>query len=170
MRYAIIAIIVLMVVSACTVSNAPSSGSQESEQFGTGAGAPTTGEPTGGEGTACTDKCGDANCDKSACASAECPCLETEISCPEDCMALEIDSGITMDDLLLHSTAVDCWVVYEGKVYDVTDYISVHPGGPNAIAKYCGTTGFQEGFIKKHGTSKVEILLSETEEVGVFSG
>lgn len=30
------------------------------------------------------------------------------------------------------------WVLFEGKVYDVEDYINVHPGGADNIEDYIG--------------------------------
>lgn len=38
-----------------------------------------------------------------------------------------------------HNTKDDCWIVLEGKVYDVTDYIQRHPGGSAIILKNAGT-------------------------------
>ena len=28
-----------------------------------------------------------------------------------------------------HNSEQDCWTVYEGRVYDVTEYLKRHPGG-----------------------------------------
>ena len=30
------------------------------------------------------------------------------------------------------------WCIYEGQVYDVTDYVKVHPGGYDVLAKLGG--------------------------------
>ena len=46
-------------------------------------------------------------------------------------------SGYTLTDVALHNSAASCWMVIRGKVYDVTKYISKHPGGNN-ILKGCG--------------------------------
>lgn len=43
----------------------------------------------------------------------------------------------TVADVAKHSTETDCWMVVEKKVYDVTSFISNHPGG-KAILKGCG--------------------------------
>lgn len=46
-----------------------------------------------------------------------------------------------------HHTPGDCWVIMEGNVYDVTTYLSSHPGGAAAIINYCGadlTTAFNQ--------------------------
>ncbi|MEM3374240.1 MAG: cytochrome b5-like heme/steroid binding domain-containing protein [Candidatus Woesearchaeota archaeon] len=70
---------------------------------------------------------------------------------------------ISLSELSKHNSRNDCWVAYDKKVYDVTQYLGKHPGGVDAILKYCGTADqFQEGFTKKHGTSKNEILFEQT--------
>lgn len=33
------------------------------------------------------------------------------------------------EDVAKHSTELDCWTVYEGKIYDVSEYAKKHPGG-----------------------------------------
>lgn len=35
----------------------------------------------------------------------------------------------TMEEVKQHATEDDCWTVYKGLVYDVTEYAKVHPGG-----------------------------------------
>lgn len=47
------------------------------------------------------------------------------------------DKTFTLDEVAKHNSATDCWMAIGGKVYDVTDYISVHHGGP-IIVKGCG--------------------------------
>eukprot|EP00762_Andalucia_godoyi_P006743 ANDGO_06171.mRNA.1 Cytochrome b5 len=34
----------------------------------------------------------------------------------------------SMSDVAKHNNANDCWMVIHGKVYDVTNYVDVHPG------------------------------------------
>ncbi|PHH76508.1 hypothetical protein CDD82_3958 [Ophiocordyceps australis] len=50
-----------------------------------------------------------------------------------------------MDDKLIdaahvaeHNSATSCWVILYGNVYDVTDFLSSHPGGPNVILRLAG--------------------------------
>ncbi len=78
------------------------------------------------------------------------------------------DTGgkITLSELAIHNKQSDCWVVYKGKVYDLTSWLPIHPGSPEAILPYCGNTGFEKAFTDKHGTSKVEKLMKE----GVYKG
>lgn len=42
----------------------------------------------------------------------------------------------SMDEIAMHSTQGDCWLLIDGKVYDVSEY-SRHPGG-DAILEGCG--------------------------------
>ena len=43
----------------------------------------------------------------------------------------------SMEDVLLHASADDCWLLIGGKIYDATDFIGKHPGG-KAIIGGCG--------------------------------
>lgn len=76
-------------------------------------------------------------------------------------------SGVSKEELALHNKQSDCWVAYDGKVYDITSFLPNHPGSAGAIAPYCGTSDeFKKAFEKQHGTSKVKTLM----RVGVFMG
>ena len=44
---------------------------------------------------------------------------------------------IDKNEFAKHSNKNDCWVSYDKKVYDVTLYLKIHPGGERSIAKYC---------------------------------
>ena len=43
----------------------------------------------------------------------------------------------TLTDVDSHNNADDCWLVIDGKVYDVTDYVASHRGG-ETILEGCG--------------------------------
>lgn len=74
---------------------------------------------------------------------------------------------ITLSELANHDSLNDCWIVYDGKVYDITDYLPRHPGSAEKILPYCGSaTEFENAFVRQHGTSKVSLLM----KVGVFIG
>jgi cytochrome b involved in lipid metabolism len=40
---------------------------------------------------------------------------------------------ITREELKKHYKRNDCWTAIDGKVYDITDYISLHPGGKKIL-------------------------------------
>lgn len=44
---------------------------------------------------------------------------------------------ITRQELEKHSAKGDAWILFRGEVYDVTKYVSEHPGG-DAILRYAG--------------------------------
>jgi cytochrome b involved in lipid metabolism len=35
----------------------------------------------------------------------------------------------TMEEVKEHRDETNCWTVYQGRIYDITDYAKVHPGG-----------------------------------------
>lgn len=43
----------------------------------------------------------------------------------------------TLADVAMHNSKEDCWMIIHDNVYDVTDYVSSHPGG-SAILEGCG--------------------------------
>jgi cytochrome b involved in lipid metabolism len=49
-------------------------------------------------------------------------------------------SSFSMSDVAKHNNENDCWIVIDGKVYDVTSYIESHPGG-KVMANFCGQDG-----------------------------
>ena len=59
-------------------------------------------------------------------------------------------SGYTMADVAKHATRSSCWTAVNGNVYDVTAWISQHPGGANAILSMCGKDG-SAAFNDQHG-------------------
>ncbi len=76
-------------------------------------------------------------------------------------------SSVTLAELAKHNSMSSCWVSYQGNVYDITSFLPVHPGSPQAILPYCGTsTEFTQAFTQQHGTSQVRKLNSK----GVLMG
>ncbi len=43
----------------------------------------------------------------------------------------------TKEEVATHKTSGDCWTIINGKVYDITTYVSQHPGGAE-ILRACG--------------------------------
>jgi len=64
----------------------------------------------------------------------------------------------TMEEVNKHTTKQDCWIVIRGMVYDVTDFLKIHPGGSNIMISVAGEDA-TEYFEELH---KEEVL----EEVG----
>ncbi|KAF4689843.1 hypothetical protein FOZ62_000440, partial [Perkinsus olseni] len=53
-------------------------------------------------------------------------------------------NGITMEEVAKHTTEDDCWVVINGEVLDVTDFLPKHPGGKMAILTFAGKDASKE--------------------------
>ena len=45
---------------------------------------------------------------------------------------------ISSAEVAQHGTASDCWLIVSDKVYNVTNLIPIHSGGPGQIIPYCG--------------------------------
>ena len=45
---------------------------------------------------------------------------------------------IPLEEIGLHRSEENCWIILENKVYDVTDYLAEHPGGVNKIMEWAG--------------------------------
>ena len=63
---------------------------------------------------------------------------------------------IELEDISPHNSESDCWVAYDGKVYDITEFLGKHK---SPLSKYCGTsTEFEEAYMGKHKGYKDDIL------------
>lgn len=56
----------------------------------------------------------------------------------------------TIEQVAAHATASSCWSAVNGYVYDLTPWISQHPGGEQNILNICGTDG-SDAFNAQHG-------------------
>ncbi|HVM58867.1 MAG TPA: cytochrome b5 domain-containing protein [Candidatus Paceibacterota bacterium] len=56
----------------------------------------------------------------------------------------------TAAEVAAHDSAQSCYTSINGSVYDLTPWISQHPGGPEAILSICGTDG-TAAFEAQHG-------------------
>ena len=61
----------------------------------------------------------------------------------------------TTEEVAKHNKAEDCWVIVNGQVLDVTDFLSEHPGGKKAIMIYAGRDATEE-FNMLHKKDVVE--------------
>ncbi|KAE8147386.1 FMN-dependent dehydrogenase-domain-containing protein [Aspergillus avenaceus] len=64
-----------------------------------------------------------------------------------------------------HSTKASCWVAIHGSVYDVTDFIDSHPGGPNVILR-CAGKDATEDFDSVHDKETLTQSLAPSSVVG----
>lgn len=78
----------------------------------------------------------------------------------------------TIEEIATHNNAESCWSAIEGGVYDLTEWINKHPGGPQAIlGNLCGKDG-TAAFEQMHGnhpTQKPQTVLA-TFQIGALAG
>lgn len=61
-------------------------------------------------------------------------------------------SVLSMETVAMNDSEDSCWSVINGSVYDLTDWISSHPGGASRILGLCGIDGTSQ-FEGQHGGS-----------------
>lgn len=66
----------------------------------------------------------------------------------------------TMANVRAHASATSCWTVINGNVYDLTAWISRHPGGKSAITGLCGRDGTASFESEHEGDAKAESRLA----------
>ncbi|MBY0328602.1 cytochrome b5 domain-containing protein [Patescibacteria group bacterium] len=71
----------------------------------------------------------------------------------------------TSAEVSTHASVQSCWSIINRKVYDLTPWISRHPGGANAIKRICGVDGSAD-FNGQHGGQ----ARPESELAGFFIG
>jgi hypothetical protein len=69
-------------------------------------------------------------------------------------------SALTMEQVKKNNTASRCWSVINGNVYNLTNWISPHPGGEDAITRLCGTDGTKVFSNQHRGDPQAESRLS----------
>ena len=75
----------------------------------------------------------------------------------------------TMADVKQHADPSSCWTIVDGKVYDVTQWIGQHPGGPTRIESLCGNdaTG---AFTGQHANDTAPKNRLASFQIGVLEG
>lgn len=69
------------------------------------------------------------------------PVTETVVNPPAAGEPEPAPSYFTVADVATHNSYSDCWIIVQGKVFDMTGFDSIHPGGSEAIMKLCGKDG-----------------------------
>lgn len=74
----------------------------------------------------------------------------------------------SMETVSAHNTKDSCYTVIDGNVYDLTGFISEHPGGVDAISKLCGIDG-TEKFKNQHGGQEEPENTLSTLKIGTLT-
>jgi len=52
-------------------------------------------------------------------------------------------TAYTVDQISKHNNKNDCWLIIDGNVYDISGYLTQHPGGVAQVTPYCGKDASQ---------------------------
>lgn len=74
---------------------------------------------------------------------------ETSTTVPAD-KAPVTDIKLTVEEVAKHNTETSCYTIVQGEVYDLTEWIYMHPGGAENIMSVCGADG-SNAFMGQHG-------------------
>lgn len=72
---------------------------------------------------------------------------------------------LTIEEVAKHNNKASCYSIINGSVYDLTSWVSKHPGGQSAILGICGKDG-TSAFMGKHGGGQKQIDLLATFKIG----
>ncbi|EPQ64792.1 Bgt-1186 [Blumeria graminis f. sp. tritici] len=70
------------------------------------------------------------------------------------------------EDVLKHNTRESCWVIIHGRAYDVTEFLSEHPGGSGVILKHAGHDATL-AFDPIHPADTLEKYLDQSKHLGL---
>lgn len=88
--------------------------------------------------------------------------LQQTLSIPNDTVR-----KISKAELATHSSEFDCWTAYNGKVYNMTQYIAYHPGGKQKLMLGAGKD-CTDLFNKFHRWVNIDSILARC-VIGVLS-
>ncbi len=74
----------------------------------------------------------------------------------------------SMAEVSTHTTTSSCYTVISGKVYDLTMWVNLHPGGKQAILSLCGVDGTQR-FMQSHGGAQKQMDILSRYYIGNLS-
>ena len=77
--------------------------------------------------------------------------------------------GYTAAQVATHKTGSDCWSIINKKVYNLTSYVSSHPGGSAVISAICGKDG-TSAFSGQHGGQATPTSVLSGLIIGTLSG
>lgn len=65
--------------------------------------------------------------------------------------AAENEKEYTLKQVATHNKADDCWMAIRGRVYDFTEFMSIHPAPPAIMTPWCGKEATEGMTTKGYG-------------------
>lgn len=84
-------------------------------------------------------------------------------------VSLESEREISVDELKKHNKPDDLWISANSRVYDLTEFQGIHPGGARILQKYAGCNA-SKIFNKYHAKDIPEKTLRPEKQLGVLKG
>lgn len=76
---------------------------------------------------------------------------------------------IPVEEFVKHNKADDCWITVNGNVYDLTDFIEMHPGGTTPLIQNAGHDATVL-YNKIHPKGTIENFLPPEKQLGALDG
>ena len=99
----------------------------------------------------------------SACTGPATPSSSSSTTTSSATKNTQSTASYTLTEVGQHNSASDCWLVIDNTVYDVTTYMTQHPGGRNTLIPECGqdaTAAFDQ--VRKHQSGETQQALLDT--------
>lgn len=65
---------------------------------------------------------------------------------------------VSLKELAQHASRKDCWMSIGGRVYDVTSFLKLHPGGSNIMMDYAGKVATASFLSRGHSQTAIGML------------
>ena len=81
---------------------------------------------------------------------------------------IDVSTAYGLNEVAKHATPTDCWTVVNGKVYNLTNGINQHPGGPTPIESLCGLDR-STMFNMQHGSMPRPNEMLNSFQIGILT-
>ena len=76
---------------------------------------------------------------------------------------------VSVKEVKSHNRIDDCWIVIDGDVYDITGFLSKHPGGVTRLMEFAGRDA-TERFHQMHSSAMLEKMKEHLTYIGKLKG
>ncbi|CDO95214.1 unnamed protein product [Kluyveromyces dobzhanskii CBS 2104] len=77
--------------------------------------------------------------------------------------------GVSVKEVKKHNRIDDCWIVIDNEVYDITKFLTIHPGGVARLMEFAGNDA-TEKFHQMHSSATLEKMKEHLVYIGKLKG